>query len=116
MADRVARSLVLLCNTDMKLCYRRRLEYDFLAFFLPSSFFSSFSPSLYRYVSLLRITSSVQQSSAPRQQVRVLASFVLCLTSRFLSFFVLFFVVLIGWRVCCVLVPGTLAFALPTVP
>ena len=58
MADRVAkRSPARLCSRDGKLFYYRRVEYDFLAFFLPllPSFLPllpSFSPSLSRHVSL----------------------------------------------------------------
>ena len=69
--DRVGRSPVRLCSKDGKVCYYRRLEYDFLFLCLASFFFPSFSPSLLRYVSLLRIASSVKQSSAPRQQIPV---------------------------------------------
>ena len=68
MADRVARSPARLRSRDGKLCYYRRLEYDFLVFCL-TSFFSSFPPPLSRYVSLLGVASSVQQSSATLQQV-----------------------------------------------
>ena len=68
-------------------------------------------------VSLLRVGSSVQQSSAPRQHVRVLVSFGSCLILEFLLFY-LFSIfsqfLFSGWRVCCALVPGTLAFDLPT--
>ena len=87
MPDRVTRSPVRLDSRDGKICYRQQLEHDFLLFaLLPSSF----SPPLSRYVSL-GVVSSVQQLSAPIQQVvRVLVSFVFCLISEFLLF--LFFV------------------------
>ena len=119
MAERVARSPVRLCIRDWKIYYYRRLEYDFLRLCLASFFFPSFSPSLLRYVSLLRIASSVQQSSAPRQQVCV---YFLCHLYSALSqnsaccicsiFFV--FLVILGRRVCYALVHGTLTFDLPT--
>ena len=54
-----------------------------------ASFLSSFSPPLSRYhmFSLLRVASSVQHSSAPLPQVRVLlVSSVFCLISGFLLF------------------------------
>ena len=104
----VTRFPARLCGRDGKLCYYRRLEYDFLAFFaLLPSFLVSY-PSLSRYFSLLRVASSVQQSSAALQRVFIrvlLGSFVFCLVSE------LYF---LGWRVCCALVPGTSAFDLPT--
>ena len=84
------------------------LEYDFLAL-LPSFLLLFLSPS-YRYASFLRVPSSVQQSSATavQQVVHVLLSFVSCLISEFLLFFVcsVFFVVPISWLACCALVPG----------
>ena len=72
MADHVTRSPFGLCSTDGKLCYYRRLEYDFFILFLAFFSFSSLAPSLSWYISLLRIASSAQQSSAPRQQVHAL--------------------------------------------
>ena len=58
-------------------------------FSLAPSFYS-FRPSLSRYVSLLRVGRSVQQSSAPLKQVRVaLVSSVFCLISYFLLFYLL---------------------------
>ena len=57
MADRVARSQARLCSRDGIFC------------FLPCSLlFFFYLPPLPRYVSLLRVASSVQQSSAPLQQ------------------------------------------------
>ena len=91
MADRVARSPARLCSKDGKLCCCRRLEYDVLAF-LPCFLHFSSSLSLSRNDSLLRVASSVQQSSAPLQQVRVLlVSVVFCLISRFPFFGSLYF-------------------------
>ena len=88
---------------------------------------------LSRYVSLLRTPSSVQQSSATPASsiyvyVRIVVSCVssLILVSEFLLtklcnlftwYLVVFFVVLVhilGWRVSCFLVLGTLALDLPT--
>ena len=98
------------------------LSYNFLAFLPCFSFNSAFSPCISRYVSPLRIASSVQQSSicsssANTCQILVFfASFAFCLSSEFLSFYLFYiFAVLffISWRVCCALVPGTLAFDLP---
>ena len=64
--------LVRLCSGDGKIYYNRRLEYDFLFLCLASFFFPSLSPPLFGYVSLcFNNTLSVQQSSAPRQQVRM---------------------------------------------
>ena len=82
MADRAARSTVRLGSRGGKIRYYRRLEYDLLFLCLASFFFPS-SPPLFGWVSL-RIASSVQQSSAPRQQIHVcvlLVSFVFCLIS-----------------------------------
>ena len=59
MVDRVARSPDRRYRRDGKLCYYRRLEYDFLAFYLLPSFLY-FSQSLSGYVSLLRVASTVQ--------------------------------------------------------
>ena len=84
MVERVARYPGRLCSRAGNICCYayRRLEYDFMFLCLASFFFPSFSPSLFGYVSL-RIA-SVQQSSAPRQQIHVcvlLVSFVFCLIS-----------------------------------
>ena len=87
MAGRVARSPARLCSRDGKLCYYRRREYDLDALCLVS-FFCPFFPSLFRYASLLRVTSSVQQSSASRMFVRVLLTS--CVLSHFSIPFVLF--------------------------
>ena len=77
MADHMATlSPARLCSADGKLCYYRRLEYGFIAFLALLAVKSSpFAPSLNRYVSLLRVPSSVQQSSVPLQQVRDTCSF-----------------------------------------
>ena len=86
MAKRMIRSPVRLCSRDGKICYDayRRLEYDFLFLCLASFFFPYFFSSLFGYVSLLRIASSVQQPSAPRQQIRVyFLSYVFRLISEF---------------------------------
>ena len=42
----------------------RRLESNYLAFFVPCFLILSFSPSLSRYVYLLRVPQSVRQSSS----------------------------------------------------
>ena len=74
-----------------KRCYYRRLEYDFLAFCLGSSLvFLFFSALVSVCLSSVSVASSVQQSSAPLEQVRVLlVSFVFCLISGFLLVFIL---------------------------
>ena len=73
MADRVARSLARLCSRHRTVFAIDTLSTIFLLFFAlrPSHIFS-----LSRYVSLLRLASSVQPSSAHLQQVRVFLSFV----------------------------------------
>ena len=113
----------------------RRLEHDFLACFcalLPTfrfSFFFSFFSYFFLHPDmfyLLRVPSSVQQPSATLSKyvflVRVLSACVICTLPHlgivlfFYSFSFFFFVALIS-RVaffCCALVPGTLAFGLPT--
>ena len=55
MADGVTTSPTRLCSRDGTTCYYRRLENDFLLLCLAS---------LSRYTYLLRVPSSVQQSSA----------------------------------------------------
>ena len=62
MADRLTWSPARLCSTDGKVCYYRRLEYEFLLSCL-ASLFSYFSSSLSENVSL-RVGSSAQQSSS----------------------------------------------------
>ena len=92
MVERVARYPGRLCSRAGNICCYayRRLEYDFMFLCLASFFFPSFSPSLFGYVSL-RIA-SVQQSSAPRQQVQcVLVSFVFCLIAQLIIPFVYLF-------------------------
>ena len=61
--DDVTSSPARLCSRDGKIYYYGRLEYDFLAF-VPCFLLFVCSPSLSRYVYLLRVPSSVQQSSA----------------------------------------------------
>ena len=121
MADRVARSPVRLCSRDGKICYYRRLEYDFLflnlaSYFLFLSFFLSvrvrvcFSSSCY-FVRAAVICSTLASTCVllviciPPYLIIPFASFVL-------HFFV--FLVILGRRVCCALVSDTLAFDLPT--
>ena len=88
MADRVARSLAGLCSRDAKLCYYCIDALSMILLLACLASFCSFSPSFSRYVSLLRVASSVQQSSAPLQQVRVLVvSLVFCLIPEFLLFY-----------------------------
>ena len=81
----------------------------FLLFCLASLHYY-FSPSLSRCVSLLRDGSSVRQSSAPLQQVRVLfGSFVFCLVgvlSLFHVFCILGSSYFRGIRVSCALFAG----------
>ena len=77
MTDNMTRSPARLCSRDGKLCYYGRLEYDFLAF-VPCFLLFLWSPSLSRYVSLLRVPSTVQQSATLQQVLRVLVSFVSC--------------------------------------
>ena len=90
MTDRVARSPARLCSRYGKRCHYRRLEYDFLAF-LPCFILFLFCPSLSRYVPLLRVPSSVQQSSAILQRVvrALLVSFVSFPISEFLLYYLL---------------------------
>ena len=103
-----------------------RLEYDFLGFaFVTCVLIFLFSPGLSRYVNLLRVPSSVQQSSATLSKceyvVRAL-SCVVCFLPHFSEFFC--FIRLPGsifsqflflrWRFGCALVPGTSALGLPT--
>ena len=115
MADSVTRSPARLSNRDGKLCHYGRLEYGFLAFVL-CFLRSLFSPSLSRYVSLLRVPSSVQQSSCTLQQeVRVLPSCVICIRPHLgialflFKYFFVVFILFLGWPFCCAPVPGTLA-------
>ena len=63
MTDGVTRSPARLGRRDGKICYYGSPEYDFLAF-VPCFQFFVFSPSLSRYVYLLSVLSSVQQSFA----------------------------------------------------
>ena len=96
VADRVTRSPTRLCSRDGKLCYYRRLEYDFCFFALLASFvlFLLPYPGMFLFV-LLRPCSS----HTALQQVRVfLAAFflyscviVFCLISGFLLFFLFCF-------------------------
>ena len=75
MAYSITRSPARLCRRDGKLCFYGRLEYHFLAF-VPCLLLFSFSPSFSRYVYLIRVPSSVQQSSATilsKYVVRVLS-------------------------------------------
>ena len=92
------------------------LEHDVVAF-LPCflRFFSSF-------VIPVCFALSVQQSSTPLEQVRLAVFFLmwfrLCSVSSQDSIFFICFIFVIpcflGFRVCCAVVPGTLAFDLPT--
>ena len=77
MTGSVKRSPARLCSRDGKLFYYGRLEYGFLDF-VPSFLLFLFCPSLSRHVYLLRVPSSVQQSSATLSKyvVRVLSFFV----------------------------------------
>ena len=116
MAERVTTSPVRLCSRDGKICYYwvRRLEHDFL-FLCLASFFPSFSPSLFGYVSLVRTASSVQQSSAPRLQHFRRVYLCHCILLYLITIFVLYdlhffvFLVILGRRVCCAFVPDTLS-------
>ena len=75
-----------------------------LCFLLSSFSLLSFSRSLFGYVSLLlRITSSVQQSSSPRQQSTCvpLVSFAFLLISEFLLFHVFYIFVFLVMLVLC---------------
>ena len=63
MANRGARSPARLRSRGGRLCYYRRLEYGFLVV-LPCFLISSVSPSLSGYVPVIRVASSVLQSSA----------------------------------------------------
>ena len=102
MAYGVTRSPARLCDRAGKLCYYGRLDYDFhdFAVFVPCFLLFLSSPSLSRYVHLLRVPSSVQQSSATLSKyvVRVLSSCVICTLPRPGIPFVclVFFVVLIS--------------------
>ena len=88
MADRVITSPARLCSRDGKLCWYRRLGYAFFCFFFLASFLLFyFCASLSLYFSLLRVASSLQQISAPLQELRVFfVSFVFSLTPEFLLF------------------------------
>ena len=119
MADSVTRSPARLCSRDGNICYYGRLEHDFLAF-VPCFLLLLFSPALSRYVYLLRVPSSVQQSSATlskhvvRDVLCLLASLVACLISEFLCCYLFStFVVLISQVFLCAPVHATLAFDLP---
>ena len=109
MAHSVTWSPAQLFSRDGKLCYYGRLEYNFFAF-VPC----------FRYVFLLRVPSSVQQSSATlskhvvRDVLCLLASLVACLISEFLCCYLFStFVVLISQVFLCAPVHATLAFDLP---
>ena len=56
----VARFPARLCSRDGKLCYYRRLEYDFLGVFCLASYFSSLLhyPGVFLLLVLLRLSSS----------------------------------------------------------
>ena len=101
MVDSVIRLSARLCSRDRKLCYYGHLEYDFLAF-LPCFLLFLLSPSLSRYVSLLRAPSYVQQSSATPQQVVCILVSLYHASSRnpfcFICF--VFFAVRISWLAC----------------
>ena len=69
---------------------------------------------------LFRVASSVQESSAPLQRLRILWCHLYCASSESSFRLIVFFVrspstskYFLRWRVCCALVPGTSAFDLP---
>ena len=91
-------------------------EYEFLVL-LPLRPSLLFSPSLSRHVSLLRVASSAQPSSAALRHVLTpFVSFVLCVASGCFLFGLLdmFRTLLFPWIACCTLVPGILVFDSPT--
>ena len=89
-----------------------RLEYDFLAF-VPCSLHFLFSPSLSRYVYLLRVPSSVQQSSASLSKYVVYSTcfspWVICILphvgipEKKIVRFVFSYILFLGWRFFVVL-------------
>ena len=101
MTGSVKRSPARLCSRDGKLFYYGRLEYGFLDF-VPSFLLFLFCPSLSRHVYLLRVPSSVQQSSATLSKyvVRVLSSCDICILLHlgipFAFIYLVFFVILIS--------------------
>ena len=99
MTYNVTRSPARLWSRDGKLSYYGRLEYDFLVF-VPCFLLLSFSPSLFRYVYLLRVPSSVQQSSATLSKYVVRVHSFLC-HLHFLVFEFLSFICLVRLRSSC---------------
>ena len=117
--ERMTRSPVRLCSRDGKICYYRRLEYDFLFSCLPF-FFPSFAPSSFGCVSLspYNFVRAAVICSTSASSCVLLVSFVFCLLSAFLLvikyLFYIFRMLLFLVGVFIVLsYPGTLAFDLP---
>ena len=87
MVDSVTRFPVRLCSRDGKLCYYGRLQHDFLLCL--ASYFSYFLipyPGMFVFFVFLRLSSS-HLSATLQQVVRVLVSFVSCLISESLLFY-----------------------------
>ena len=102
----------------------RQLHLSAVARFSHSYCIILFSPSLSRYVHLLRVPSCSSHLPATLSEyvliVRVLSFCVIRMLHHLgiplfviVSYFFVVVVFFLGWRFCCALVPGTLALKLP---